>query len=177
MTAKQLPTKEWVKGIAHTAACLGITPRDICLSHGVEFDYFEGDSGLGEEEEAFFQTHSGRYFGLIRYPQANKTDYTAIFVDEKLKDLTDSLNEILCDMGWKSSDVIWLDLDRYRFIPCTLFREDDHGSRTTVGNFDCYPDAFFEKEKLERRGHKQSYSIEVGNPKPKGWTGKWQARI
>jgi len=174
---KQLHKKEWVKGIARPVAYIGVTPRDLCLSHGIEFNYLEGDWGLGEVEEALMQTRSERTFGLIRYPEAPKTDCTIILVDEKLDDVTDDVNEIMCDLELQSSDIVWLDLDRYRFTPCKLIREDDHGNRILVGKYDCYPDAFFQKEKLEEGGHKQTYSIEMSVPKPKGWTGSWVSQF
>lgn len=94
-------------------------------------------------------------------------------MDEKLEDATAEVNEIMCDLKLQSGDMLYFDLNRYRFQPCVLLREDDHGNRVQIAEYDCYPDAFFQKEILEQRGHKQLYFIEMGETKPKGWTGSW----
>ena len=169
---KQLGTMEWVSGIARPVAAIAATPRDLCLSHGIEFEYDEAE-GLGDVELAMLETHSGRQFGLIRYPQSPRNDFTVLLVDEKLDDVTDVVNEIMCDLELPSSSMFWFDLNGYRFTPCKLIREDDHGNRVVVQDYDCYPDAFLQKELLEQRGHKQTYSIEMNEPKPQGWTGSW----
>jgi hypothetical protein len=171
---KQLDTVKWIKGISREVAAIRFTPRELCLSHGIEFDYDEGGWGLGDVELALLQTRSNQPFGLIRYPKSPKPNYTAIFVDEKLSDATSLVNDVLCDLELHSSDILSFQLAYYRFWPWLLFREDDHGTRVLIGEYNCYPDAFLQKEKLERRGHKQSYFLEMGPSKPKGWTGSWR---
>jgi len=171
---KQLDPIKWSKGIAREVAAIRFTPRQLCLSHGIQFDYDEGGWGLGDVEHALLQTRSKHSFGLIRYPQSPKPNYTAILVDEKLSDATAVVNDVLCDLELQSLDILSFQLAYYRFQPWLLFREDDHGTRVLIAEYNCYPDAFFQKEMLEQRGHKQSYFLEMGPSKPEGWTGSWR---
>lgn len=155
---------EMTRGVAMPVAFLPMIPRDLCLSHGIQFEYDECEGqGLGEAELAALETHSGSPYILLRYPQAPRPNYTAILVNERLDDVTDILNEILGDLEFRSEDVLSFDLERYRFVPYRLIREDDHGNRVDVGTYTCLPDALFEQRRLERGGHKQFYQIEKQN--------------
>ncbi len=172
---KQLDASKWIQGVARDAAALRAIPRDLTLSRGIQFEYDEGGFGLGDLEIALLQTQSGKPYGLIRYLEAVKKNYTMIWVEEKLIDATPLVNEIMCDLELRSSDMIWFSPELYRFQPCRLLRDDDNGNRIVMHEYDCYPDAFFHQQEFERRGHKQAYFIEMGDPKPSGWTGSWIA--
>jgi hypothetical protein len=167
---KQLDADNWVKGVARPVAYIGATPRELCLSHGIQFSYHEGTWGLGDVEDALLETHSGRLFGLIRYPEAPRTDYTAILVDEKLEDATEHVDEIMCDLELQSFEMISFDTKYYHFRSCVLMREDDYGNRVAVEEFKCYPDAFYQMRKLECRQHKQNYTIEMREETPLNWS-------
>lgn len=167
---KRLP-----KGEYRPVAWLKLTPRDLTLSRGIQFEYNEDGLGLGDSEEVLLETASGIPFALVRYAQAPAKKYTAIFADVRSGDCTGVVDDIMIAFELQSSDFLLFDLNLYRFAPCFLTREDDHGNQFTIAEFNCYPDAFYRMRELERAGHKQTYAVKRKDAPYKGWTGTWSA--
>lgn len=156
----QLRLSDAQRGLSLLAAYLKPTPSDLKEKIGMEFELKTGD--LGEIEVAVFSRLDGKIFGLFRYLNSPRKDYTALVIREDTHNLSEDVNDALEALSLKSSDVISFHPE-FRFARCAVWRQDEHGSKSMYGDFACRADAEFAIGLLSQQGHKQSYWIERGS--------------
>lgn len=153
----QLRLSDAQRGLSLVAAYLKPTPADLKTKVGIEFEITNGD--LGQMEAALFSRLDGKTFGLFRYLDSPRTDYTALVIREDTRDLSADVNDALGALSLKSSDVISFHPD-FKFERCEIWRQDDHGNKSIYGDFACRADAEFAIGVLSQQNDKQSYWIE-----------------
>ena len=157
-TFKQLTLGDAQHGLALVAGHLAITPQELRNRTGIEFERAEGD--LGEMEVAVLQSQDRRQFGLFRYIDSPRKDYTAIMIDERCTDVTAVLNDVMQSLGIRSSEFISFHPE-FCLKPHILWRQDDHGNKVMVAEFHCWSDAHLSMREMEESGHKQTYWVEA----------------
>ena len=135
-------------------ALLRCHAEDIEKSHQLQFSRYE-EEGLGPTIGGVFTTPSGRTFVLTEnllspYPRLNIAAAASGANRE-------ALDDILAELGVTAEDCLWTLTEGYEPVPHSVFREDDNGHRSLVGEFPSRIDALLKIEELSRGGHKQHY--------------------